>query len=136
MSSCSTMNHVLARRVGAVLTAALFYGQGLVALYPGTAWARVEPLNRITRQIQKPNMLILLDTSGSLTGVPGGSFDASDEVGVDCDDGLNCRGGVSSGTCTASGKGCSSDDQCATGSCTTGYASCGSNSDCKPNPGA
>src|SRR5205814_7775155 len=74
-------------------------------------------------------------TSGSLTGVPGGTFDYSKEVGVDCDDGLNCRGGVSSGTCTASGKGCSSDDQCATGSCTTGYASCGSNSDCKPNPG-
>ena len=56
------------------------------------ASAKVDPLNVIKRQIHKPNMLVLLDASGSLTGVPGGKFSNSSEVGVDCDDGLKCRG--------------------------------------------
>ena len=83
---------------------------GMVA--PAPAEARVNPLLIISRQIHKPNMLIVLDTSGSLTGVPGGSFATSSEVGVDCDDGSNCRGGDASGTCAASGKKCSSDGDC------------------------
>ena len=41
------------------------------------AIARVSPLSIISRQIHKPNLLVVLDTSGSLTGVPGGSFDTS-----------------------------------------------------------
>jgi hypothetical protein len=115
--------------------AALLYHQLLSSVAPLPAEARVEPLTRITRQIHKPNMLILLDTSGSLTGVPGGTFDYSKEVGVDCDDGINCRGGLSQGTCATSGKGCASDDQCTSGSCQVGYAACGSNVDCPPVPG-
>ena len=36
--------------------------------------ALVNPLVVIERQIRKANMLIVLDTSGSMTGVPGGQF--------------------------------------------------------------
>ena len=71
---------------------------------PRPAQARMDPLNMIMRQLHKPNMLILLDTSGSLTGVPGGTFDNSDEVGVDCNDGLMCRGGLSVGICARPAK--------------------------------
>src|ERR1700754_3156416 len=103
------------RRLGRRAVAAmLLYYVGLL-LPAGPRWsavgeraaeARVNPLNLIARQIHKPNILLLLDTSGSLTGVPGGSFDTSDEVGVDCDDGSNCRGGNALGVCAHSGKGC------------------------------
>ena len=47
--------------------------------------ARVNPLVVIERQIAKANMLIVLDTSGSMNGVPGGQFQNSAECGVDCD---------------------------------------------------
>jgi hypothetical protein len=115
--------------------AAVLYHQLLSSVAPLPALARVEPLTRITRQIHKPNMLILLDTSGSLTGVPGGSFDTTDEVGVDCDDGDKCRGGVSIGTCDANGKACSSDAMCTTSTCQTGLAACVTDSDCQPIAG-
>src|SRR3982750_1117021 len=94
------------KRIGALGLAAILYNQLLASVAPTPAFARVEPLTRITRQIHKPNMLILLDTSGSLTGVPGGTFDYTDEVGVDCDNGLNCRGGTTTGTCVTSAKVC------------------------------
>ena len=45
--------------------------------------ARVNPLVVIERQIHKANMLIVLDTSGSMNGVPGGQFQNSTECGVD-----------------------------------------------------
>jgi hypothetical protein len=115
--------------------AAVLYHQLLSSVLPLPAQARVEPLTRITRQIHKPNVLIVLDTSGSLTGVPGGSFDNSDEVGVDCDDGLNCRGGVSLGTCNVGGKTCATDTECATSTCQVGRAACVTNSDCAPVAG-
>src|SRR6185295_18220740 len=99
-------------------------------------YARVDPLNIIKRQIHKPNMLVLLDTSGSLTGVPGGTFDNSDEVGVDCDDGENCRGGVSQGTCATSHKACINDDQCRASTCATGLADCTTTTDCQPIAGS
>ncbi|HEY0714167.1 MAG TPA: PilC/PilY family type IV pilus protein [Polyangia bacterium] len=98
-------------------------------------FARVDPLTIIKRQIHKPNMLVVLDTSGSLTGVPGGTFDNSDEVGVDCDNGENCRGGVSQGMCATSNKVCVSDDQCRKSTCSTGAADCVTDSDCQPVPG-
>jgi hypothetical protein len=130
------MAHTPSRKAGATLIAAIFYFQLLSALGPRPAAARVDPLNRIVVQIQKPNMLVVLDTSGSLTGVPGDVFDVvTDEVGVDCDDGIDCRGGLSSGTCTISGKGCYSDAQCTSSTCQKGYAACASDSDCMPNAG-
>src|SRR5689334_2576918 len=73
----------------------------------GTADARVDPLLIISRQIHPPNVLVVLDTSGSLTGVPGGVFASGTEVGVDCDDGQNCRGGEAQGTCYKAAKTCS-----------------------------
>src|SRR5437764_401201 len=128
------MYHQARKRTGAVVAAALFLAQP-VTLIPRPVWARVDPLNRITRQIQKPNMLVVLDTSGSLTGVPGGSFDYTDEVGVDCDNGANCRGGMSEGLCAATGKACTRDAQCATTSCQKGFAECLTDSDCQPIAG-
>jgi len=102
-----------------------------------TAEARVNPLSLIARQIHKPNILVVLDTSGSLTGVPGGTFDTSDEVGVDCDDGENCRGGKALGKCVTSGKACYSDEDCAVDSTCKGDAMpCGTNADCAVLPGA
>jgi hypothetical protein len=115
--------------------AALLYHQLLSSLAPLPAEARVEPLTRIMRQIHKPNMLVVLDTSGSLTGVPGGSFDNADEVGVDCDNGNMCRGGISLGTCAIGGKVCSSDAECASSTCQTGRAPCVATSDCQPVAG-
>jgi hypothetical protein len=114
---------------------ALFFHQLLGFVAPSPTMARVDPLTIIKRQIHKPNMLVLLDTSGSLTGVPGGSFDYSDEVGVDCDDGENCRGGISEGVCAANGKLCFNDDTCRTNSCAVGGAACAVNSDCAPVAG-
>src|SRR5687767_1170406 len=91
-------------RALSLAVATLFLHQLFGFVVPSPTMARVDPLTIIKRQIHKPNMLVLLDTSGSLTGVPGGSFDYTDEVGVDCDDGENCRGGLSEGICAANGK--------------------------------
>ena len=113
---------------------------------PSPAQARVDPLLIISRQIHKPNMLIVLDTSGSLTGVPGGSFSLTfnrttgqttspTEVGVDCDDGNNCRGGDASGVCAISGKVCSSDIDCRSATCKLDGSSCLLSTDCAPVPG-
>jgi hypothetical protein len=102
----------------------------------GDATARVDPLSIIARQIHKPNMLVVLDTSGSLTGVPGGSFSTSSEVGVDCDDGVNCRGGVAKGVCDGSGKFCSTDAQCRSSTCKLDGMDCLVNADCQPQAGA
>ena len=118
----------------ALATAASYY-VGLVLMMatlgivvPAPAEARVNPLQIISRQIHKPNMLVVLDTSGSLTGVPGGSFTTSSEVGVDCDDGNNCRGGDAIGTCAASGKACSSDSDCRAPTCKLDHSDCAANS--------
>src|SRR5438876_628587 len=107
-------------RHGSLLTLGSYYvglmlsmsALGVGVIDTPRAEARVNPLLIISRQVHKPNMLVVLDTSGSLTGVPGGSFATSSEVGVDCDDGDNCRGGDATGTCVASGKACSSDSDC------------------------
>jgi len=104
-------------RVGVFLARLAVVLLGAGAIPGGTADARVDPLLIISRQIHPPNMLVVLDTSGSLTGVPGGAFDTSTEVGVDCDDGVNCRGGSATGACYQSGKFCSSDAQCRAQTC-------------------
>ena len=124
---------VLAYYLGLLLPA----GPRWIDVGPRIAEARVNPLSLIARQIHKPNVLLVLDTSGSLTGVPGGSFDTTTEVGVDCDNGNNCRGGNALGVCAQSGKGCYSDDDCALdATCRTDAQSCGKNADCAPIPGA
>jgi hypothetical protein len=121
---------------GVWVTVGVFLVQLLTTAAPRTAHARVDPLNAIVRQLHKPNMLILLDTSGSLTGVAGGTFDPAAEVGVDCDDGVNCRGGTSVGTCAAAAKSCSTDSHCRTKTCRDGLSPCTSDSECAPSAGA
>ena len=44
------------------------------SMAPDRADARVNPLAVVESQIRKANMLIVLDTSGSMNGVPGGQF--------------------------------------------------------------
>ncbi|HEY4186374.1 MAG TPA: PilC/PilY family type IV pilus protein, partial [Polyangia bacterium] len=107
----------------------------LGAATAGPADARVDPLLIISRQIHQPNMLVVLDTSGSLTGVPGGAFDTSTEVGVDCEDGVSCRGGTAQGLCAQSGKFCSSDAQCRTQTCKVDGTACATDVDCRPQAG-
>jgi len=122
-------------RVGVFLARLAVVLLGAGAIPGGTADARVDPLLIISRQIHPPNMLVVLDTSGSLTGVPGGAFDTSTEVGVDCDDGVNCRGGSATGACYQSGKFCSSDAQCRAQTCAGDGMSCATNADCRPLAG-
>jgi hypothetical protein len=117
------------------LVAALGAGELLVG-GGRPAEARVSPLSIISRQIHNPNLLVVLDTSGSLTGVPGGAFDTPTEVGVDCADGINCRGGVAAGTCGQTAKTCASDAQCKTTTCKVDGMSCAVSSDCRPIAGA
>ena len=100
-----------------------------------TATAKVNPLTIISRQIHKPNMLVVFDTSGSLTGVPGGSFSNSTEVGVDCDDGVNCRGGTAKGLCDQTQKMCTSDAQCRSKTCKMDGMACVGDVDCAPQAG-
>ena len=104
-------------------------------LAPVPALARVSPLSIIARQIHKPNIVVVLDTSGSLTGVPGGAFDTSTEVGVDCTDGVSCRGGTATGVCYQTGKMCSSDAQCRSSTCKLDGMACVVAADCAPRAG-
>jgi hypothetical protein len=97
---------------------------GLIGWSAG-GWARVNPLTAIEHQIPKPNMLVLLDTSTSMFGLPGGDDLDFSEAGIDCDDGdAHCRTVGVTGRCmfTASGKfgpgvrhdykSCTTDAQC------------------------
>jgi len=49
--------------------------------------------------MNKVNMLVVLDTSGSMTGLPGDTFSSVTEAGVDCDNGEDCRGWGTPGGC-------------------------------------
>ncbi len=98
--------------------------------------ARVNPLVVIERQIHKANMLIVLDTSGSMNGVPGGQFQNSTECGVDCDNGVNCRNGGVLGLCSSWRRNCLSDDDCRHGYCSEDNITiCASTNDCAQDPG-
>ena len=98
--------------------------------------ARVNPLVVIERQIRKANMLIVLDTSGSMNGVPGGQFQNSSECGVDCDNGVNCRQGGVLGLCNSWRRTCLSDDDCRHGYCSEDNVTiCASTNDCAQDPG-
>jgi len=102
---------------------------------PRVAEARIDPLRAIERQIRKGNMLVVLDTSGSMTGSPGESFAADAqaetwELGVDCDQGVDCRAVNTIGTCQSSGRICTNDAQCQLGYCQFGQDPCLDSSDC------
>lgn len=97
---------------------------------PERAYPRVNPLNFIKRQIHKPNLLIVLDTSGSMTGVPGSAFKNSSEVGVDCDQGRNCRGWDAEGACSSTQRPCASHAECQASYCEIGHGPCLSADDC------
>jgi hypothetical protein len=73
-----------ARRRTFVLIGALL-ASGLVP--GGEARARVNPLTIIESQIQKPNFLILLDTSGSMNALPASPDLYHVDAGMDCDAG-------------------------------------------------
>src|SRR3954462_14536821 len=104
---------------------------GLLVI-PGTAPALVSPVTIIQQQILKPNMLIVLDTSTSMMGAPGNTDMSSNEVGMDCDDGDQCRQVGQPGRCFFASTGamgagvdedytsCSTDAQCRTGYCRYG----------------
>ena len=79
-------------RLGGKLTlAAMLATLALVVDRPSTL-ARVNPLSVIERQIQRPNMLILLDTSASMIFLPGEKEAEMNEAGPDCDNGDSyCR---------------------------------------------
>lgn len=109
---------------------------GWVCLSAPASLARVNPLLIIQRQLHKANMLIVLDTSGSMTGVPGGQFDYPSEVGVDCDNGSDCRMGGVLGVCNAWARTCMSDDDCRHGYCSKdGVTICATTSECTQDPG-
>lgn len=75
---------------------------------PRLAHARVQPVTMIEQQTPKANVLVVLDTSGSMTGVPGGTFGTETEAGIDCDNGSACRGEpLPGGACPAAASGCS-----------------------------
>jgi hypothetical protein len=98
--------------------------------------ALVNPLVVIERQIRKANMLIVLDTSGSMTGVPGGQFQNATECGVDCDNGVNCRQGGVQGVCKAwSSRICLADTDCQHGICTDNATICSVDTDCPQTAG-
>jgi hypothetical protein len=86
-------------RLARVLLAGLVAGAQLGYGVPRAVEARVDPLRVIKRQIKNINMLVVLDTSGSMTGVPGGDFTSATEAGIDCDYGVNCRGWGTPGGC-------------------------------------
>jgi hypothetical protein len=123
----------------------------LALLLPGgagvpTASAKVNPLELIERQIHKINMLVFLDTSGSMKQLPGEPDLDSQEAGMDCDNGDSfCRIGGHAGRCFYSSGGrmgaginddptsCTTDAQCRVGYCKDGAPrGCRGDDDC-PN---
>jgi hypothetical protein len=113
-------------------------------LAPRPAPAMVNPVTLIERQIIKPNMLIVFDTSTSMIVAPG-EFDVLDnEVGQDCDDGDNqCRMVGAIGRCFYAGIGamgsgvssdhtsCHNDAECRVGYCSNDTPqSCDQDADC------
>ena len=124
------------RRRPALRIACLIAAVGWACLSPPESQARVNPLVIIQRQLHKANMLIVLDTSGSMTGVPGGVFANRTEAGVDCDNGTNCRMGGVLGICTQWGRVCQSNDDCRIGYChDDGITQCNSTLECPQPPG-
>ena len=127
-------------RLCATFVLGAFYTQLLLStVLPGSAEARVNPLGHLIRQVQKANMLVVFDTSGSMNGVPGGQFSYETEVGVDCDNGQDCRKGVG-GTCnyvTDNGRPriCTADADCRIGKCSADGTPCNQDTECVATSG-
>jgi hypothetical protein len=111
---------------------ALYVLPGALLLWalPGKAPALVNPVTLIQRQVIKPNMLLVLDTSTSMEFAPGDRDLNSAEVGMDCDKGdSQCRMIGLPGRCFYAGTGamgagvshdytsCHTDADCRTGWC-------------------
>jgi hypothetical protein len=120
------------KRLGVLAAALVVHVNGMLMWSP-VAQAKIDPLAVIERQIHKANILVVLDTSGSMTGVPGGLFSNSAEVGVDCDDGQNCRGWDQL-QCTVSKRDCVRDTDCRKGTCTQTGDGCSTDVDCQNVP--
>jgi hypothetical protein len=125
------------RRTSWVLVAATLW------LLPGESPAVVNPVTLIERQIVKPNMLIVFDTSTSMMNSPGDKDVDSNEVGQDCDNGDDqCRMVGKPGRCFYAGTGsagagvkkdltsCTTNSQCRVGICKSGGASCTTDAEC------
>lgn len=81
---------------------------------PRRAEARYDPLRIITSQIVRPNIMLVLDTSGSMAERPESSNLYTDLVGGDCYEGQNCKPGPTPDTCP-DGKACGNPNTCADG---------------------
>ncbi|MDX2023867.1 MAG: LamG-like jellyroll fold domain-containing protein [Deltaproteobacteria bacterium] len=137
----SRFRNIIAHIVALSVYLSLFPWPGIRGV--PVAQAKVSPLNMITRQLKKGNMLVVLDTSGSMTGVPGEQFDAATELGVDCDLGEGCREVSQTGQCLNATRPCpyatcvgtiprlcSNDSQCRVGACKYGGDPCLQDFDC------
>jgi hypothetical protein len=76
----------LRNRRGAFLFSAIAVGVLITASVPREAVARLDPLRIVTSQIVRPNILFVIDTSGSMSWMP--SDDTN--VGGDCYQGQDC----------------------------------------------
>jgi hypothetical protein len=132
-------------RVGNSGTAVLVSVLAGVMGHSPAARARVNPLTTIEHQIQKPNLLIVFDTSGSMNLLPNAPDMDIWEAGMDCEDGDSyCRTVGKKGRCymTMSGKtgpgrendssSCTTNADCTkAGRCRgDGAVSCTANSQC------
>ena len=102
----------------------------LMSLYHPQASARFDPLYSVKTRINEPNMLLVVDTSFSMS-YP--TFDENTTYFGDCYDGKLCItnkdfwGGAN---CSLSGKTCVNDNDCKSGSCSIDGAQCNTDVDC------
>ena len=114
-----------------------------LAITPVPVTANVSPVTLIERQVHKPNMLIVLDTSGSMAFAPGSKENYSSDVGMDCDGDSWCNNDGYRYRCVLGGSGtrgadawqdttqCTSNTDCNKGICwNPGVTACTSDSSC------
>lgn len=92
----------------------------LMVVVPGTAEARVNPLAVLTRSVQKPNVHIVIDTSGSMRRTPGET-----SSGADCEESnAHCsNAGFPGGMCSQTFGGCTTTADCPAGENCVGASS-------------
>jgi hypothetical protein len=122
------LRRLRSRALPLVLAAAAL-AAGLVGPIP-IAQAKLDPLNIITVQIQRADIMVVLDTSGSMAFRP----EDNQVVGGDCYNGANCVTTALPNTCT-DGTTCAASNTCLDGysGCTSGVNSYCANGDrCLP----
>ena len=73
---------------------------------PGSAYAKVSPMEIVKYQLRKPNFLIVVESAESMQGIPGENATRFNEVGADCEKGDRfCRLYGQAGRCEFSGMG-------------------------------